>query len=133
MAKTDNLCQKMPSITSVVTQMKIVNVLTILVHTTSCPASSSSAPISFAMIADDTATGVANTPTYAAKCSPEGARTFRSMNAAESPSNGTATVLAKVPKMISFRSFETLENSNLPPSTISANGVHIDFMFSRDL
>lgn len=91
-----------------------------VVHTTSCPISSASAPISCDIGTLETATGVQKQATKVANCAP--VKRLRS-KAAKMPINGTMMHLVTVPIMIGFFKCGIEEISNRAPKTINARGV----------
>ena len=106
------------------TTATMVNADVALVQTTSWAASWGAQPISSAMMALETAVGVANRAIMAAYSG--AAHCSRplpaSQTAAPNDRAGAVTFLRRMPVVISFHSPRTAVNSNCPPRTISAKG-----------
>lgn len=89
--------QNIPIILRIYEARKIVRAENSVVQTTSCPISSASAPISCDIGTLETATGVQKQATKLANCAPLYPPIRR---APESPTIGTTTTRATVPKII---------------------------------
>lgn len=109
--------------------MNKVITLKMLVHTTNCPASCSSDPISEAMIADDTATGDPNKAiktVYSAALKSTKLVYLDNNTAPTNPRTGARTIRQIVAIDISLINDFTALNSNSPPKTINASGEAIE-------
>ena len=100
--------------------IKILNAENTVVHTTSCPIRSASAPISCDIGTLETATGVQKHATKLANWAP---LNLLNKIAIESPITGTITQRLRVPSMMCFLRWGIADNSNLAPKTISERGV----------
>lgn len=101
------------------------------VHTTSCPASSSSLFISAAIGADDTATGVPNKAIRAGKhillSIPKKVPLLFKRYATTRHAIGTISIRARVPAIICFLSLEIALKVKSPPKASKARGDAISF------